>query len=86
MLGNVRVEFFFPPGKELAVSEPVKDGYTFVGEVSPEPVQLMADMQTSLRSVIGSVTTTSEHLNGLIGKLDHLVDGNREHFDNLVAA
>jgi phospholipid/cholesterol/gamma-HCH transport system substrate-binding protein len=82
-LGDAKLEFVMPQGKKRS-EKPVEEGYTFHGNASLEPVQMVADLQSSLRDMMYSVATTSVKMQSLADKADQLLDGNRERIERMI--
>lgn len=82
-LGDAKLEFVMSRGKQRS-EKPVEEGFTFQGDASLEPVQMVADLQTNLRAMMVSVSMTSEKMLKLADKADQLLDGNRGRFEQML--
>jgi phospholipid/cholesterol/gamma-HCH transport system substrate-binding protein len=83
LLGDTIIQFFPAPGTH-GPAEPVKDGETLEGITTPDPLELMVQMQAGVGKVFGSVEHTSNGMGKLVDKLNDLLDTNRDRCSQMV--
>ncbi len=58
---------------------------TIVGVVSPDAVQVIANLQDNLSKAIGSVAKTSDDLGGLVRQVGNLLNANEDRINRILA-
>lgn len=69
---------------ELLKQEIVQPGETIQGEVSGEPLSVLADMEDDIRGMMQSMTQASRDVSAIAQRLNALVDDNDEQIDRIV--
>lgn len=65
-------------------AEPVQPGETLQGNVAPDPVTIVADMQERLAQAIGSVNRTSDDLGNVARKVGGMLDSNEQRINGMI--
>lgn len=90
------VSYQSQPAAELALQEAppepkkvepdiyIREGDVIIGEVAPEPIEVVADLQENLSKAINSVAETSEEFRDVIRQVGSLLSRNEERIDNIL--
>lgn len=62
----------------------LREGDVIIGEVAPEPIQVVAELQASLSKAIESVADTSQEFRGVIQQIGNLLSRNEQRIDRIL--
>jgi phospholipid/cholesterol/gamma-HCH transport system substrate-binding protein len=82
-LGDAEVEFFLPPGEAAAEASLAPDS-VLKGVKSPDALTAVTNLEKRLSGAIGTVSEASDKLGATLGKVNGMIDNNREHIDSII--
>ena len=83
LFGDRALEFVSFQDPQLA-EDIVQPGETIQGEVSGEPLDVLANMQDDIRGMMQAMTQASRDVSGVAQRLNTLVDDNDDQIDRIV--
>jgi len=81
LLGDAQVEFR-PEGRDP--DEMAPPDHRFQGEVQPDPLRLLAEMQGNVKQTIDAVGSASEGIDRLARRVDNMLGTNQDQFRRII--
>ena len=83
LLGDSVISFV-PSGKAQGEREPIQDGDTIQGQVAPDAIQVVNQLQQGLQDVARSIVRTSEDIDRVAVQISRFLEQNNERFARLL--